>query len=870
MITFNKKLLNLISSDAFIIFSLMLIMLILRIIPAYKDVFTNWPNDYGPYVNFATDDAVYHMRLVHNTLHHFPMRIFFDPYTYFPFGNQIHFGPLFTLFIASLALILGLGHPSAFLVNTVGAFLPPIFAALCLIPTYFLGKKLFNRNAGILATLVLAFLPGEFFQRSALGFTDHHIAEVLFSTLVFTFLVYALDIAKTAMNGKGMRSMLIYSSLAGFSFGLYFLIWPAAVLVGVILFLFFAALFISEFNENHDLSSTRRKNYLIIAAAVFFIPTIMVLPYALYNPRLQLGYYSLTQPIILIMLFAILGIIFFILNALAKYKRSFIFYLMSLLGIIAVATLAIYWFAPGLFNLTIAGIKLLFSPARGMITVSEVWPSLIDRASHGFTLSAMNRNFSFAFPMSLIAILLLLSVWKNKRQDSHMLLIAIWSIIMMLAMFAQIRFTYYFAINAALLTGYLFKEVLTHCDLLFRTDHFFKNNKLRKTAFGSSIILSSVILSYPIFSIESTKALSYGPHLSKEWYDTLIWLKQNTPDPQGQNKTFFYDTGLYRIKKEETKKYPYPNSAYGIMNWWDDGHQITYVAHRIPVSNPFQKGILIEQNNKLGAAPFFTADKEEVAVENLNALGARYVLIKNITAAHQYESMLLWQGLKKDLQKNLTLTLNARKKGQKKSITLNAPVDQDNFFNSMLYKLYYLDGDGFSHLRLVHESSGPYIINAKAINIYTGRINNSLRFTSNNYQAALNLSNKIKKIAWLNTERKQLIYETKPPAKSIKIFECVRGAIIVGDAPLKDTEVSLNLPLLSNDGRLFNYTQNTTSHLGQYKFIVPYPTEAMQGEGYHYDIIPVAKYTIKIGKNICSVAVSESDVKNGNTVKCKI
>ncbi len=173
----------------------MALMIYIRAVPTYSSVFTNWD---GGYVNVAADDAVMQMRLVHNTLEHFPDRIMFDPFTHYPFGSVIHFGPLFTLMIAGASLIAGLGSPSAQLVDTVGAYTPVVIAALCVLPVYFIGKRLFGKTAGIIAVATLAVLPGQFLGRSMLGFTDHHIAEVLFSVVTVAFLVYALDIAKKA------------------------------------------------------------------------------------------------------------------------------------------------------------------------------------------------------------------------------------------------------------------------------------------------------------------------------------------------------------------------------------------------------------------------------------------------------------------------------------------------------------------------------------------------------------------------------------------------------------------------------------------------------------------------------------------------
>ena len=204
------------------------IMLYLRIAPNYAKIFTNWPGEYGNFVNFSADDAVYHMRFVHNTLQHFPARVFFDPFTHFPFGSYIAFGPLFTLIIAGVALIAGLGHPTPELINHVAAYIPPVMGALCLIPLYFIARKLFGKTTAILAAFVLTFLPGEFLNRSALGFVDHHIAEVLFATTTCAFLIYALNAAQSLKfsfaNIKNNLPTLIYGLFAGITFGLFILI----------------------------------------------------------------------------------------------------------------------------------------------------------------------------------------------------------------------------------------------------------------------------------------------------------------------------------------------------------------------------------------------------------------------------------------------------------------------------------------------------------------------------------------------------------------------------------------------------------------------------------------------------------------------
>jgi len=67
--------------------------LYIRSLP-YNSVFN------GTFVRFGGNDPWYTMRLVENTLHNFPHRIYFDPLTYYPHGTHVPFAPLFDYLLA--------------------------------------------------------------------------------------------------------------------------------------------------------------------------------------------------------------------------------------------------------------------------------------------------------------------------------------------------------------------------------------------------------------------------------------------------------------------------------------------------------------------------------------------------------------------------------------------------------------------------------------------------------------------------------------------------------------------------------------------------------------------------------------------------
>jgi len=120
-------------------------------------------------------------------------------------------------------------------------------------------------------------------------------------------------------------------------------------------------------------------------------------------------------------------------------------------------------------------------------------------------------------------------------------------------------------------------------------------------------------------------------------------MRNNTPDP-GLDFDAIYD----RPPSGET--FQYPDTAYGVMSWWDYGHVITYFGHRIPNANPFQAGIGGGTNHAPGASTFFTAQSEEAADEVIWNLGvndkpgSRYIVSNAYMSYAILDIMGVWDG----------------------------------------------------------------------------------------------------------------------------------------------------------------------------------------------------------------------------------
>ena len=216
---------------------------------------------------------------------------------------------------------------------------------------------------------------------------------------------------------------------------------------------------------------------------------------------------------------------------------------------------------------------------------------------------------------------------------------------MLAAMLSQDRFAYYFAVNVALLAGYLYFRILKWSWGYYKESlpEVKKGQELKKTVRGqissgyARVALVTIILFLLAFvpnillAKDGTRDL-YIPN--DAWYSSLVWMRENTPEP-------FEDTDFYFSLYEKPpagEEYDYPESAYGVMCWWDYGYWITRIARRIPNASPRGSA------NAKQAAEFFTAQDESSANEILDDLGSKYVIIDYKTDTGSFPSIGIWAG----------------------------------------------------------------------------------------------------------------------------------------------------------------------------------------------------------------------------------
>ncbi|HRU80761.1 MAG TPA: STT3 domain-containing protein, partial [Methanolinea sp.] len=184
----------------------------------------------------GSDDPMYNLRQVEQTIQNFPAYSWFEAMTLYPYGQVIHWGPLFIWIISALCLALGATTRPEII--SVALVVPPVMAGLMVPVMFLLGKKVSGTMAGLFSALVIAVVSGQFFFRSLYGYLDHHIAEVLFSTIFILCYTWTLSYVREHpvdfSRRETLRIPLVLSVSCGVAYVLGLLVMPTMVLFAFI------------------------------------------------------------------------------------------------------------------------------------------------------------------------------------------------------------------------------------------------------------------------------------------------------------------------------------------------------------------------------------------------------------------------------------------------------------------------------------------------------------------------------------------------------------------------------------------------------------------------------------------------------------
>lgn len=786
-------------------------------------------------------DSYYHWRATEWTVRNFPFTMPYDIFTGYPTGRIVgQFGTLFDQFIATLAMVIGLGSPGDSEILLAAAIGVPLIATAVAIPVFFIGRRLATPTAALAGVIVLALVPGEFLTRTTAGMFQHHAAEVLMMAVSILAMMVALRVAEREQpvwellldrDWSALKRPASYSAAAGLALTMYALVWPPAI----ILFGIFGVFFVVAITLQH-VRGLSPEPIAFVAAISLGTTAITSVPMI---ERWTFG--SITT----FDLFIPFSAIAIVIAAVALGWLSRVWFARGLtptsypaaVGSIGVVGIVAVWLVlPDVFsffwsNLTSRVLPL--DPSTGALTVAEARPP--DEIGEFFF-----DQFGLAFYTMLIGLGALVArpfIGKDYRVEH--LLIIVWSLFLISMALTQIRFSYYLVLAVAVVNAYLVGEV---AELV----KFPSVSNLRaiKGYQALTVVLIIMVLFVPLVNpIATTSALdaSDRAHPSTDglaWEESTTWLNEQTP-PVGDwgehsNADEVDPWGTYR---HPGNGYDYPDGSYGVMSWWDYGHLITTHGERIPHANPFQQHArsaatyLLAQSETIGnlhldaiaatGSGVTTTDPDELQAlidghEDELDTGMRYVMIDDQMAAGnpgKLQAIVQWTDLSWDDFYEADEFEDAFT-GQE----VTAPGVSEVYESTMLHRLYFDDTAGLEHYRLVHESER--FTSFGTVDLGDG----SAPMLNTRLQYPVAALGGLSPLQFAQMQGLP-VYDVRQES-AVKTFERVEGAVLSGQAADPDALVVIEIEIETNADREFVYRNVVEpDDDGSFEVTVPYATE---------------------------------------------
>ncbi len=840
-------------------------------------------------------DSYYTLRQIEVMVNHFPQYNWFDPMTAFPEGKTLDWGPLFPFIAACLCLVTGANTQNA--IFFMSGWVVPLMAMMMVPVMYYLGRRLWNGYAGLVAAGLITIISIYYFSISSYGWADHHIAEVLFSTVFILIYCSVLDyIQKNPMDIKKGATFIfpiLFSMVTGISLFLALLSSTTVILVLLVIAIYTAIQYILDYYQGNN-----SNNLLIVNVILLLVASTLFLLHGIKQPGTSLTQYTIG---IAYVHYALIGetVVLALLSKGCSGKKWLYTGCLLVLGI---GGFFLIQTNPMLNAVSTQALGLVFGSSTYALGIVETLP---------WTLPNAWANFNFALILALGG-LVSVGYALIKKRESNAVFLVVWSVVMLLMTIQYQRFQYYFTVNIVMLAAICIADALTMREEKLRqffalaVSRFYPSQGVSKDTpkdkpSGSiskqnkkkeqkrpvrnpvniieslkDILLIIVIIITAAFVVTSlSQDIGYvldtpGHTLSPDWIESLKWLGANSPD-----------TGVDYYQSYDAKGFFYPSQAYGILAFWDAGHWITVLSHRIPITNPFQNNL----DGANGGAAFFLSTNESKANPILEKLGGKYIVTNSDMAVDTFTNLVPWQSHSTDISPYIKWFVIPDTDDSSHLLKVHRYVN--GYFQTMVVRFQIYDGSmtdpgSVQYTKYVirqvpaaGETAGD--VNGYARVIIQERPTNSSQRTNDTPiiregsnlqpQAYADLfSDKpyepIERVPALQHYR--LIHEsmnnataavfpesapaTLPDIKYVKIFEYVKGARISGNGIIE-------VPVVTNTGRAFVYRQESVNG----EFIVPYSTT-----GNRYEVKATGPYHIADTSRY--ISVTEDDILMGKIV----
>jgi dolichyl-diphosphooligosaccharide--protein glycosyltransferase len=646
-------------------------------------------------VIFCDTDPYYHMRRIVHMLENNFNNIGFDYYLNYPEGAASFWPYGFEKLVAYFVWILSAGNPSKEFIEQGACWFPPLMGAATIFLVWLIGRELFSNKVGLLAAFLFALQPTHI-DYSRLGKIDHHVAEVFSAILIYYCFVKVL---------KLLPKINFWSALTGVAIWFSYVMWSGATLYVMPLY---ATMYISLFVIQPENYKKYLLSYLFITvtALLFLLYPCLTSYYSKYDAihfltgktarftHDALSLFQISMFIGISAFFAFILVAFRLLKP-ADKKMSVIIlsgttlvFLIFSLGISKI-------FIPRIFTVIVEGVSLLAKKGMAsyhvwLTTISEYQPLLYIEDRIVWQRAILSLSWMVIFmPVAMIVL-----VVKIIRQRSITLIFLLLTALFFgLLSFQQLRYCYISGFYVALLgawTVFIVYEFLKENrfieiklnikpveNFICKIKNILPFKKYPKFNLAGIFVLFFIYLVLKQFQMYSMATFSpmNRPIISPEDYDTLVWIKNNTPDAK------FYNS-------------PTQKPLYGIMNIWDWGHFIEYLSERPAAVNPYGMGIDKMVN-------FYLAKTEREANKIMDQNECRYVITADPTP--------VIDGLRKV---SMLYPGETYRFLQFEGPMLRLPKQE--FLNLMGVKLHLhngvkpyvpdMDVEGLQHYRLVYES----------------------------------------------------------------------------------------------------------------------------------------------------------------------
>ncbi len=863
----------------------MVITFALRAIPAL------FIHDAG-FLYLHDTDSYYTLRQIEVMVNHFPQYNWFDPMTAFPVGKNLDWGPLFPFVAAILCLVTGTTTRDG--IFFMSGWVAPLMAMMMVPVMYYLGKRLWSEGAGLAAAGMITIISLYYFSISSYGWTDHHVAEVVFSTVFFLIYCSTLDYIKKnpveIKKGATFYFPVLFSIGAGIFLFISLLSSTTVILALLVMAIYTSVQYILDYYQGNN-----SDHLLIVNGVLLSFTSVLLLLFGIRQPGTSITQYTIG---VVIVPCALIGetIVLAVMNRSCAGRKWLYTCCLASLAIVGFILTQII---PLLQGVSSEALGLVFGSSAYTVGVIETLP---------WTLPDAWENFNFSLIL-MLGGLLFLGYALIKKRDSNAVFLVVWFAVMLLVTIRYQRFQYFFTVNIALLAAICIADALTmrkekiHQYLALAKNRLVPSREMPKDIPGErsspsipkqntkrekkppvgnpavpvdsikDIFVIIVLFTVAAFVVASlSQDINYGlktpEHLlSPDWTESLKWLGANSPD-----------TGIDYYQAYDANGFSYPSNSYGIMAVWDAGHWITVFSHRIPITNPFQDNL----GRGNGTATYFLSANESTANTILQNFGGKYVITDSNMAVDTFTNLVPWQSGSVDISRYIKWFMIPDTSDPSHLLKVHRFVN--GYFQTMVVRLHIYDGS----------MTGPgtvqyteYAIRkvpaagetATEVNGYARVITRELpvngSFITNDTpiiregadlqpQGYADLfSDKpyepVETIPALQHYR--LIHEsmnnatavvfpesspsTLPAIRYVKIFEYVNGAHIAGNGIIE-------VPVVTNTGRTFVYRQESING----EFIVPYSTA-----GNSYDVNATGLYHIAGTSRF--ITVTEDDVIAG-------